>query len=62
MKVWRPRISRNSPSINRENRLFAIACRTHREADAVEKALIRTFIKVRKKPFTEIVPVVKEKK
>lgn len=61
LKVWRPRISKKSPSINREYNFFAIVCRSAKEADAVEEALVRTFVRFRKKPFTKVVAVIKEK-
>lgn len=48
MKPWRPRIHDKSPAISREGKFFALNCRTHQEADAIEKSLIRTFVKVRK--------------
>lgn len=61
--VWRPRMHKQSVSINQEGRFFAVTCRSLREADIVMKALIRAFVRARKpkNPFTKIVPVIKEK-
>jgi len=47
-KVWRPRIHESKASINREGKYFVVVCRSLREADMVEKALIRTLVKARK--------------
>lgn len=47
-KVWRPRLYEGRVSITREGKLFAVACRTWREAAAVEVALIKTMAKIRR--------------
>lgn len=48
-KIWRPRMYKGCVSINREGNFFAIVCRSLREADMVEKAIIMTLIEARKK-------------
>lgn len=48
MKLWRPRLRYGMVSIRRQGRLFAIVCRTNKEADAIMKSIIRTLLKERK--------------
>ena len=48
-KLWRPRLYEGRVSIDREGTFFAVVCRTNREADIVEKALVRALVKARKK-------------
>lgn len=47
-KQWRPRLYHGQVSIRRQGRLFAVVCRTNKEADTVMKAIIRALVKERK--------------
>lgn len=48
MKEWRPKIKASSVSIQRDGKMFAINCRTNKEARAVEKSVISAMIRERK--------------
>ena len=48
MKDWRPRIREGQVSIRRQGRLFIVVCRNRKEADAMEKSIIKTLVKERK--------------
>ena len=48
MKDWRPRIREGQVSIRRQGRLFVVVCRNGKEADAMEKSIIKTLVKERK--------------
>jgi len=45
MKDWRPRIREGQVSIRRQRRLFVVVCRNGKEADAMEKSIIKTLVK-----------------
>ena len=47
-KVWRPRLYEGKVSIEREGKFFGVVCRTNREANIVEKALVQALVKARK--------------
>lgn len=47
MKTWCPKIREGQVSIRKNGKLFAIVCRTHREAEAVFRAIVRTMALVR---------------
>ena len=48
MKDWRPRIREGQVSIRRQRRLFVVVCRNGKEADVMEKSIIKTLVKERK--------------
>ena len=48
-KVWRPRLYDGKVSIEREGNFFAVVCRSIREANMIEKALVQTLAKARKR-------------
>ena len=48
MKDWRPRIREGQVSIRRQGKLFVVVCRNRKEADAMEKSIIKTLVKERK--------------
>lgn len=47
-KLWRPRLYEGKVSIEREGKFFAVVCRSIREANMVEKGLIRILAKARR--------------
>ncbi len=47
-KSWRPMCREGMVSIRRKGRFFAVVCRTHREADIMEKYIIRALVKARR--------------
>jgi len=47
-KEWRPRVREDQVTIKRQGKFFVIVCRTDKEADALEKAAIRSLLKSRK--------------
>jgi len=48
-KEWRPRIKEGRASVTRQGNFFVIVCRNKDEAEACEKAIIRSLAKSRNK-------------
>ena len=49
LKEWRPRMRGGQASIRRVGNFLAIVCRSFREANMVQEALIKTLVELRRK-------------
>jgi hypothetical protein len=49
MREWRPRLRHGQVSIRRKGRLYALVCRSNREANYLQEAIISAFAMFRQR-------------